>query len=59
MAAPPRPAVHQHDVTCPPNPLSPTRRHAASNKPQPVAGSGTVAGARTDVDVAMRHDLDP
>jgi hypothetical protein len=46
-------------VTCPPHPLSPPRRHQATNKPQPVAGSGTVAGARTDVDVAMRHDLDP
>ncbi len=47
----------RRDLPAPPT-LTP-RRHTATNKPQPVAGSGTVAGARTDVDVAMRHDLDP
>lgn len=38
--------------------LSPTRRHQAPNNPKPSPVSAAVAGARTDVDQSMRHDLD-
>ena len=57
MATPPV-AAHQHDVTCPPHTPSPTRRHQATNNQQPSPVSGAVAGARNNVDVSMRHDLD-
>jgi hypothetical protein len=58
MPYPPRSVAHQHDVTCPLNTLSPTRRHQATDNLKPSLVGGAVAGARVDVEVAMRLDLE-